>query len=171
MGPTLFVGDEVNDGARGTFGGPNPFGGAFDIELVNNEEFFFRDFETTVFTIQGGPNNGQLADPLTAGLLIDTMGVMDGDPGIAIPGNIGGVDFLGNPVPLGEANLNVAINNNAIDLLILAEDFSVPAGEFTLGLEGSNATTGVFVPQTPIPLDVVEGFIEADELELEVRGF
>ena len=155
--------------------GPQPpvtgIGGSFSVELINNEEFFFRPFETPFFTFQGGMFDGQLADPVTV------MPVMDmGTPGIPIPGNTG-VDFMGNPVPFGTATLNVVLNNNAIDLGVLVGDFSVPPGLFSLGTVGSNTATplglagGAAGPALTLTLGAVDAFIQADEAEFQLRGF
>ena len=158
--------------------GPQPpvtgIGGSFSVELINNEEYFFRPFETPFFTFQGGMFDGQLADPATMMPLMDM-----GTPGILIPGNTG-VDIMGNPVPFGTATLNVVLNNNAIDLGVVAGDFSVPPGLFSLGLAGSNAgfvTTlpndpqGVVLAPVPTTLGAVDALIQADEAEFQLRGF
>ena len=158
-------------GAQAPVGG---IGGSFSVELINNEEFFFRPFETPFFTFQGGMFAGQLADPATMMPLMDM-----GTPGILIPGNTG-VDIMGNPVPFGTATLNVVLNNNAIDLGVVAGDFSVPPGLFSLGLAGSNAgfaTTlpndpqGVVLAPVPTTLGAVDALIQADEAEFQLRGF
>ena len=118
--------------------------------------------------------DGQLADPLT---LMPLMGM--GTPGIVIPGNTG-VDILGVPIPFGTATLNVVLNNNAIDLGVLAGDFSVPPGLFSLGLAGSNAgfatTPPVMPPNMVLPpalttLGAVDALIQADEAAFQLRGF
>ena len=119
-------------------------------------------------------DDGLLADPVT-GLALMPMGI----GGIPIPGNTG-VDIQGNAIPFGTATLNVVLNNNAIDLGVLAGDFSVPPGLFSLGLAGSNAgfgTTLPFDPQmmvlAPVPttLGAVDALIQADEAEFQLRGF
>ena len=119
-------------------------------------------------------DDGLLADPVT-GLALMPMGI----GGIPIPGNTG-VDILGNAIPFGTATLNVVLNNNSIDLGVLAGDFSVPPGLFSLGLAGSNAgfvTTlpndpqGLVLPPVPTTLGAVDALIQADEAAFQLRGF
>ena len=158
------------DGPRFGVGG---ISGAFSVELINNEEFFFRPFESPFFTIQDGSmDDGLLADPATG---LPLMPPVTG--GIPIPGNAGGIDLNGNPVPFGTATLNVVLNNNAIDLGVLVGDFSVPPGLFSLGTVGSNVATplvqagGAAGPALTLTLGAVDAFIQADEAEFQLRGF
>ena len=163
-------------------GGPRPgvaTGGNFSIELINNEEFFFRAFESPVFTIQDGSgNDGLLLDVTMLPMQVPLM--LMGAPGTPIPGNVGGFDMNGTPVPFGTATLNVVLNNNAIDLGVLVGDFSVPPGLFSLGLAGSNAgfaTTppgmppNISVPPALTTLGAVDALIQADEADFQLRGF
>ena len=154
-------------------------GGNFSIELINNEEFFFRAFESPVFTIQDGSGNDGLLLDLTMLPMQVPLMVM-GAPGTPIPGNVGGFDMNGTPVPFGTATLNVVLNNNAIDLGVLVGDFSVPPGLFSLGLAGSNAgfaTTppgmppNISVPPALTTLGAVDALIQADEADFQLRGF
>ena len=169
LSPLLAVG--------GPQGGVPGIGGSFSVELINNEEFFFRPFESPVFTIQDGTmNDGQLLDVTMLPMQVPLMM----GAGTAIPGNVGGIDVNGAAVPFGTATLNVVLNNNAIDLGVLAGDFSVPPGLFSLGLAGSNAgfatTPPVMPPNMSVPpalttLGAVDALIQADEADFQLRGF
>lgn len=159
-GPLLAIGVD-----RGEFLGPAPFAGSFDIELINNEEYYFRPFETPVFTVETGDDNGMLVDPLT-GMLLEG----DGTAGIDIPGNTG-MDIFGNPVPIGTADLNVILNNNAVDLAVNALDFSLAPGDLLIGLDGTNETLPVIFPQPETTRTAVQGAIDAEESLFEARGF
>jgi hypothetical protein len=136
-----------------------------DLELINNEEYYFRIYESPVFVISGGDNDNDLLDPI-AGAPVE-----DGDPGIFIPGNTG-TDIFGNPVPIGVADLNVAVVNNGIQLGIDAQDFSQAPGDFTLSLEGTNtnvSATNFGLTQTSLGL--VDTLITSEELSFLMRGF
>ena len=117
-------------------------------------------------------DDGLLADPATGLPLMPPV-----TDGIPIPGNAGGIDLNGNPVPFGTATLNVVLNNNAIDLGVLVGDFSVPPGLFSLGAVGSNIATplvqagGAAGPALTLTLGAVDAFIQADEAEFQLRGF
>ena len=120
-------------------------------------------------------DDGLLADPATGLPLMPVMDMVIF--GMPIPGNEGGIDRLGNTVPLGTATLNVVLNNNAIDLGVLVGDFSVPPGLFSLGTVGSNTATplglagGAAGPALTLTLGAVDAFIQADEAEFQLRGF
>ncbi|MGB1930731.1 MAG: hypothetical protein ACPHO8_15600, partial [Mariniblastus sp.] len=121
----------------GVFEGPRTAlntAGQFAIEAINNEEFYIRDYESQIF-VNG---NGDPADLAGNDLPADT-------PGIFFPINTG-VDIFGFPVALGTADLNLSMTSNALQLPIPDfQNFAVPPGEFTLGLDGlSNGFTGPF---------------------------
>ena len=132
-------------------GGPTPpvggIVGAFDLEAINNEEFYFRSFETPVFTLSGMEfgmsTNGQLFDPLgmdddgNMGVILTDMGA----PGVRIPGNgfngavdingdpvLPGFDILGNPISIGEATLNLNVVGNAFQNGTDIQNFAQPPG-------------------------------------------
>lgn len=121
----------------GVFEGPRTAlntAGQFAIEAINNEEFYIRDYESQIF-VNG---NGDPSDLAGNDLPADT-------PGIFFPINTG-ADIFGFPVALGTADLNLSMTSNAMQLPIPDfQNFAVPPGEFTLGLDGlSNGFSGPF---------------------------
>ncbi len=129
--------------------------GFADFEAINNEEFYFRDYETLIL-IAG--DDGTPIDLAGADLPGNTIGFF-------FPGNTG-LDIFGNPVALGVARLNLSMSSNALQLGPDLQDFSVAPGDFTLGLDGlTNGFTGgipgisdVAFPATDALIDAEEGF-------------
>ena len=134
--------------------------GIFSFEAINNEEFYFRDYESLV-----------LIDAM--GVLIDTAGMPIGAnlPGVFFPGNFG-IDLAGNPVALGVANMNLDMSSNSFQLAVDMIDFSQPPGDFQLGLDG--ATNGFIPPvgnTTTVGYGTADAFITAEELFFAAAGF
>ena len=121
----------------GVFEGPRTglnTAGEFALEAINNEEFYIRPYETQIFVNGNGDPSDLGGTELEADL-----------PGIFYPGNTGN-DIFGFPVAFGTAELNLSMTSNALQLPIPDfQNFAVPPGEFTLGLDGlTNGFTGPF---------------------------
>lgn len=121
----------------GVFEGPRTAlntAGEFAFEAINNEEFYIREYESLIFVNGNGDPSDLGGTELDADL-----------PGIFFPGNVG-VDIFGFPVAFGTADLNLSMTSNALQLPIPDfQDFAVPPGDFTLGLDGlTNGFTGPF---------------------------
>jgi hypothetical protein len=144
---------------------PQFFVGDADVEVVNNEEYLIRFFEKPVFTVIGGDDDGELFDPVT-GMVIEG----DGAPGVAIPGNTG-FDILGNPVPVGTADINVAFLDNGFQHGVDALDFAInDPGRLALGGEGTNSDLqGLGTIDTTVSL--VDQLITNEELSFIMAGF
>ncbi len=148
--------DENIDSPLLSVGGPTPpvggITGVLDFEAINNEEFYFRSFETPVFTLTEDEfmdsGNGDLFDPLgidddgNMGVILSDMGT----PGVRIPGNgfngavdvdgnpiPAGMDILGNVIPIGQATINLAVLNNGFQNGTDIQDFSLDGLGLTLG--------------------------------------
>ena len=135
--------------------------GEDSIELVNNEEYYRRDFE---FQILINPITGAPIDLAGANLPADT-------PGIFIPGNTG-FDIFGNAVAQGTANMNVSMSNNALQLDADILDFSVAPGDFQLGLDGlTNGFTGPFFGVTDAPAAIAFPLVGNEETFFGAEGF
>ncbi len=136
----------IGVGAASGGGGALVESGVFDFEAVNNEEFYFRDYEFLVFFDgTGTPVN------------LDGSALPADSFGIFFPGNVG-VDVFGNAVALGTASMNVSMSSNAFQLGVDLLDFSAVPGDFTLGLDGAtNGFTGGF----PGITDVSDAFAKS----------
>ena len=104
--------------------GPFPTAGQFDLEIINNEEFFTRDFESFVFTNAAGVPVMLNGMPLPANSL-----------GVFFQGNTG-VDIMGDLVAQGDAELNVTLSNNSLQLGPEVIDFAIPPGDLRIGFDG-----------------------------------
>ena len=134
--------------------------GIFSFEAINNEEFYFRNYESLV-----------LID--ITGVLVDTTGtpIAANLPGVFFPGNIG-TNLAGNPVALGVANMNLDMSSNSFQLGVDLIDFSVAPGDFELGLDG--ATNGFIAPvsnTTTVGFGSADAAITAEELFFGAAGF
>lgn len=167
-------GDDVDLLPLPTVNGQNRVGvvpgvvSTFDIEAINNEEYYFRPWESPVYVqtgdVDGGPGDGDLIDPNNPG--VDPA---DGSPGFFIPGNVG-TDFFGNPVPFGTALMNVCFVDNGVQNGVDIRDFSVPPGELNLAAEGTNAGFTGF-GTSPTTCDIVDAVITNEELLFIAAGF
>ena len=138
--------------------------GAFDLEIINNEEFFFRNFESLVFTDGGGAPVMLDGDPLPAN-----------SPGIPFPGNTG-QDIFGGIVAQGTAELNASLSNNSLQLGPEVLDFAVPPGDLTLGLDGLTngfgfGFFGIGPGVTQVGTGLAETLFSNEELFFEAEGF
>ena len=132
----------------------------FSFEAINNEEFYFRDYESLVLI----DITGALVDTAGMALPADTIGVF-------FPGNVG-VNLAGNPVADGVATMNLDMSSNSFQLAVDLIDFSVPPGDFQLGLDG--ATNGFTAPvgnTTTVGFGSADAFILAEELFFFGNGF
>jgi len=140
--------------------GPISTSGVFSLEAVNNEEFYFRNFETLVFTDQAGMP-----------VMLNGMPLPADTPGVFFPGNTG-LDIFGAPVALGTADLNLSLSNNSLQLGADLLDFSVAPGEFTLGLDGlTNGFAGGLPGITDVGTELAEILITNEELFFQTQGF
>ncbi len=134
--------------------------GFADFEAVNNEEYYFRAYETRIL-LDG------------TGVPIDLGGVAIVAPalGIFYPGNTG-LDIFGNVVAQGVATMNVDMSSNSLQLGPDILDFSVAPGDFQLGLDGlSNGFTGGFPGVTDVGFGLAELLITNEELFFGAEGF
>jgi len=147
----------------GTASGPTPAiaeSGQFDLEAINNEEFFFRPFETLVFTNAAGVPVMLNGMPLPANTI-----------GNFFPGNVG-VDINGFQTSLGTAELNLSMSSNSLQLGPEFLDFSVAPGDFTLGLDGlTNGFGPGFFGITDVGLGLAEILVTNEELFFGTQGF
>ena len=164
-------GEDVNNtnppvgvGTAMGFTGPIATAGEFDLELINNEEFFSRPFESLVFTNAAGVPVMLNGMPLPANSL-----------GVFFMGNTG-QDIFGNLVAQGDAELNVSMSNNSLQLGPEALDLSIPPGDFTLGLDGLTNGFGFGFPGiglgvTPVAPAIAETLFDNERLFFEAEGF
>ncbi len=134
--------------------------GIFSFEAINNEEFYFRDYESLVLI----DITGALVDTAGMALPADTLGVF-------FPGNTG-INLAMNPVADGVATMNLDMSSNSFQLGVDLIDFSVPPGDFQLGLDG--ATNGFIPPvgnTTTVGFGTAEASILAEELFFFGNGF
>lgn len=126
--------------------------GFADFEAINNEEFHSRIYETLVL-IAG--DNGNLID--LTGTDLAAPDIIGRSVIFSLMDNVG-FDLFG-PIAFGTANMNLSMSNNAFQLGPEMIDYSVPGGEFGLGLDG---LTNGFVPGTFAPFGVSDvGFAAA----------
>ena len=140
--------------------GPFPTSGGFDLEAVNNEEFYFRDFESLVFTDAGG-----------VPVMLNGMPLAPNSFGVFFPVNTG-FDIFGAPVSLGTAELNLSMSNNSLQLGADLLDFSAAPGDFRLGLDGlTNGFDGAAFGLTNVGVDLAEILVTNEELFFQTQGF
>ncbi|MFT5300055.1 MAG: hypothetical protein ACI814_000829 [Mariniblastus sp.] len=147
--------------AAGQTGGALNTAGEFSFEAINNEEYYFRSYESPILL------NG-------AGVPITTGGVVIAAPGLGVffPGNTG-FDIFGNVVSQGTADLNLAMSNNSLQLPIPdLQDFAVGGGDFTLGLDGlTNGFGGGFPGISDVGFGFAETLINSEESFFGTEGF
>lgn len=151
----------------GTASGPTgPFAtaGDFDLEIINNEEFFSRNFETLVFVNGAGVPVMLTGMPLPANSL-----------GIFFQGNTG-MDIFGNPVAQGDAELNASLSNNSLQIGPQVLDFAIAPGDLTLGLDGLTNGFGFGFPGigagvTQVGSGIAETLFNNEQLFFEAEGF
>jgi len=150
----------IGVGMASGFTGPLATSGAFDLEAVNNEEFYFRAFETSVFTDMAGMP-----------VMLNGMALPANSVGVFFPGNTG-FDIFGAPVSLGTAELNLSLSNNSLQLGADLLDFSVAPGDFTLGLDGlTNGFAGGIPNITDVGAALAEILVTNEELFFQTQGF
>ena len=174
-------GEDVNNtnpplgvGTAAGFTGPIPEAGQFDLEIINNEEFFSRPFESLVFTNAAG-----------VPVLLTGLPLPANSPGIPFMGNTG-IDIFGNIVAQGDAELNASLSNNSLQLGPEVLDFAIAPGDLTLGLDGlTNGFDFTFPgidafipppasqnnPSTEVGSGVAEILFNNEELFFESQGF
>ena len=164
-------GEDVNNttppiGVGTAMGPTGPFAtaGQFDLEIINNEEFFTRDFESFVFTNAAGVPVMLNGMPLPANSL-----------GVFFPGNTG-MDIFGNIIAQGDAELNVSMSNNSLQLGPEALDFSIAPGDLTLGLDGLTngfgfGFIGIGPGVTPVGSAIAETLFDNERLFFDAQGF
>jgi hypothetical protein len=145
----------------------NSIAGVADFEAINNEEFYFRIHETTVFTLADqddppidGATNGGRFDPT----FVDDMGNLVGmvlgadDPSVMIPRNMG-EDIFGNPIPIGQARMNLVITGNGFQLGTDIQNFAFDPAAMMVDLTA--LTLGDFA--------LTDGLIDTDEMLFNTR--
>ena len=132
---------------------------ASDLEVINNEEFFFRPHETPVFTLQTNEfdmsGNQDLFDPLGVDDMGNVVGAIleDMAGGVFIPGNTG-MDIFGNPIPVGQATINFVDLNNGFQLGTDLQNFAFDP--VAMATDPTALTVGDF--------GLTDGLISAEEL-------
>jgi len=136
-----------------------------DLEAINNEEYYDRNYETLILIAF---DDGAPIDLTGTDLAADLPGFSS--IGGSLLDNVGS-DLFG-AIALGTAELNLSMSNNALQLGPELVDLSVPGGDFQLGLDG---LTNGFGPGQPGITDVAfpnAGFlIGNEEAFFGVEGF
>jgi len=146
----VFIGNDVGEDPGNTIPpigtgteagptGPVVDAGIFDFEAINNEEFYFRPYESLILlNPAGNPSDLALTD-----LPADTLGFFfaaNGSP----------TDIFAIPVIGSFATLNLDMSENTFSLGRDMQDFSLAPGDFVLGLNGaSNGFVGPVFGLTP----------------------
>lgn len=132
--------------------------GSFSFEAINNEEFFFRNFEIAVFLDGMGVPTQPDGTPLPADSPGVPLGVNDGD-------------IFGTPIALGTAELNLSMSNNSLQLGAELLDFAVAPGDFTIGLDGVTNGIGPIIPGlTNVGPALGEILLTNEELFFQAQG-
>jgi hypothetical protein len=141
--------------------------GFADFEAINNEEFYFRSHESTVFVLaedefmESGESDffdPTFVDPMT--MQITGMILGDDDPRVTIPLNTG-FDIFGNPIPVGQARMNIVTTGNGFQLGTDIRNFAFDPA--MMMVDPTALTLGDFA--------LTDGLIDADELLFLNRCF
>ena len=173
-GNTFFGNDRGNDTvvtnppvgtgtAAGFVGAINTLAVA-DIEAINNEEYYDRNYETLILIAF---DDGAPIDLTGTDLLANLPGLRLGG---SLLDNIG-ADLFG-PIALGTAEMNLSMSNNALQLGPEFFDFAVPGGDFRLGLDGlTNGFGPGFGGITDVAFPNAGGLIINEEAFFGTEGF
>ena len=175
IGNTFFGNDRGEDGdnvtplvANGDVQIPVGDSGIFDFEAINNEEYYARPYETTVFLNAAGAVSDFAGMALPAGVNGFPFPVF-GNPNFN-----DGTNVFNTPVAIGRADINLAMGSNAFQLGPDFLDLSGVPGEFNLGLDGlTNGfdNIGQFFSVTDVPFLFTESIILGEEGLFTGQGF
>ena len=159
---TVVTNPPVGTGTAAGFVGQIPTLAEADFEAVNNEEFYHRNYETLILIAF---DDGAPIDLTGTDLPADTLGL-----GLTLLDNVGS-DLFG-PIALGTAEMNLSMSNNALQLGPDLLDFSVPGGDFQLGLDGlTNGFGGGFFGITDVSFANAGSLINNEESFFGTEGF
>ena len=175
IGNTFFGNDRGEDGdnvtplvANGDVQIPVGDSGIFDFEAINNEEYYARPYETTVFLNAAGAVSDFAGMALPAGVNGFPFPVF-GNPNFN-----NGTNVFNTPVAIGRADINLAMGSNAFQLGPDFLDLSGVPGEFNLGLDGlTNGfdNIGQFFSVADVPFLFTESIILGEEGLFTGQGF